>query len=285
MQIISLSICLPSHPATAAVFGCQHAKRHQPAALRAWRPVVTALHQPSGRLFEIATSLYHTYGHLHHRRCQLALALHLACLLPSLALPPQYFDPVFTPLDGRILTALGGQLIAIDEGGARPAGVATFFYLPHCEGALCDALLAANWSAERLGRIAVLGNSFSSYHERWSLGGGATANAGMAVLWHAALQLPRSSGGSREAVAEVLFIKKCICPPLILHYHQHTPAVPPPARPAPAGIPRPERLLQLVAAGAVLELPVRDGGFHVASAFNDMALHVFPRDRLARMGL
>ncbi len=41
---------------------------------------------------------------------------------------------------------------------------------------------------------------------------------------------------------------------------------------------RPERLLQLVEAGVVVELPVSDHGFHVASAFNDMSLHVFPAE-------
>jgi hypothetical protein len=34
----------------------------------------------------------------------------------------------------------------------------------------------------------------------------------------------------------------------------------------------------------VLELPVPDHRFHMASAFNDMSLHVFPADRLAAAG-
>jgi hypothetical protein len=35
----------------------------------------------------------------------------------------------------------------VDEGGARVAREPTFFYLPHCEVALCEALLAANGAA------------------------------------------------------------------------------------------------------------------------------------------
>lgn len=81
---------------------------------------------------------------------------------------------------------------------------------------LCDNLLAANWSPETLARLAILGNSFSTYQERWS---GA-----------------------------------------------------PNMRPKTV---RPGRLLQLVEAGAVLELPVPDHRHHVASAFNDMSLHTF----------
>jgi hypothetical protein len=40
------------------------------------------------------------------------------------------------------------------------------FIMPHCELELYDAVLAANWDAERLTTIAILGNSFSDYVER-----------------------------------------------------------------------------------------------------------------------
>lgn len=36
---------------------------------------------------------------------------------------------------------------------------------------LCDSLLGANWTAEQLSNIAILGNSFSTYHDRWSTPG------------------------------------------------------------------------------------------------------------------
>lgn len=54
----------------------------------------------------------------------------------------------------------------MNEGGARRVCVPTLFYLPHCEGALCDALLGANWESGRLPLLAVLGNSFGTYRDR-----------------------------------------------------------------------------------------------------------------------
>jgi len=84
------------------------------------------------------------------------------------------------------------------------------------QAGLTDNLLAANWSARRLPNVAILGNAFSTYLDRW-----------------------RAAGGK------------------------------------PSGA-RPDRLLRLAEAGAVLEVPVPDGGFHVASAFNDSSLHIFP---------
>ncbi|KAF6260142.1 hypothetical protein COO60DRAFT_923871 [Scenedesmus sp. NREL 46B-D3] len=44
---------------------------------------------------------------------------------------------------------------------------------------------------------------------------------------------------------------------------------------------RPDRLLQLIDQGSVVEVRVHDAGYHVASAFNDMSLHTFraPVDR------
>lgn len=36
------------------------------------------------------------------------------------------------------------------------------------QGALCDNLLAANWSPSDLPQLAILGNSFDTYRERWS---------------------------------------------------------------------------------------------------------------------
>jgi hypothetical protein len=38
----------------------------------------------------------------------------------------------------------------------------------HIQGVLCDNLLGANWSPQALPRLAILGNSFSTYAERWS---------------------------------------------------------------------------------------------------------------------
>ena len=61
------------------------------------------------------------------------------------------------------------QVLDEDEGGRRVAHVPTLFYLPHCEDTLTEALLAANAAAGTLGNVAVLGNSWAAYAERWAV--------------------------------------------------------------------------------------------------------------------
>ena len=45
----------------------------------------------------------------------------------------------------------------------------TLFWMPHCEAALTDALLAANAAAGTLHNCVVLGNRFSGYQASWAL--------------------------------------------------------------------------------------------------------------------
>jgi flagellar biosynthesis protein FliQ len=42
----------------------------------------------------------------------------------------------------------------------------TLFFMPHCGKAMYNNLLWANWSVDKLEKMAVIGNSFSSYHEK-----------------------------------------------------------------------------------------------------------------------
>ncbi|KAG2492475.1 hypothetical protein HYH03_009140 [Edaphochlamys debaryana] len=194
-------------------------------------------------------------------RYQLALVLLLRerCLL-GLAGPVQLYDPAFDAVDRLALAQLGMQVLEVNEGGARTVSSPTFFYLPHCEGALCDALLGANWGPQGpasagpgavggalaqaagaepgpaptaggcgLPLLAVLGNSFRTYQQRWELQSGAAPTDGK--------------------------------------------------RPT-----RPGRIIQAVDQGAVVELATPDLRFPAPSAFNDMALHCFPPSAaLARM--
>jgi hypothetical protein len=44
----------------------------------------------------------------------------------------------------------------------------TFSYIFAAQGVLFDNLLGANWSPQDLPRLAILGNSFATYAERWS---------------------------------------------------------------------------------------------------------------------
>lgn len=43
----------------------------------------------------------------------------------------------------------------------------TMFYMPHCGKAMYNNLLWANWSSEHLSKIAIVGNSFNSYFEKY----------------------------------------------------------------------------------------------------------------------
>ena len=104
-----------------------------------------------------------------HIRYQLALALELYGLVQSsIEQIPQIYDPVFTPLDIAVLHALGLQVLEVNEEGRRVASHPTLFYLPHCEAGIMDNNLATNLEAGTLHNVVMLGNSFSSYQERWS---------------------------------------------------------------------------------------------------------------------
>eukprot|EP00887_Chlorella_sp_A99_P003450 scaffold7.g3450.t1 len=127
-----------------------------------------------------------------HIRCQAALALRLARLLPALPARPEAYDPVFTGVDQEVLPALGFEVLARDEGGARVAAAPTLFYLPHCEDSLTDALLAANVVAGTLHQCAILGNRLSIYPERWDppAGGGGGGGKPRSPRWQAQRRRP-----------------------------------------------------------------------------------------------
>jgi hypothetical protein len=86
------------------------------------------------------------------------------------------YDPCFSRADRRALASLGAGVLGADERCRRRAArPAAFFYLPHLEAPLTDALLGANWTRGRLRRTAVLANAFSRCAERWSSAPGASA--------------------------------------------------------------------------------------------------------------
>ena len=58
------------------------------------------------------------------------------------------------------------QVLTQNEHGRRVATAPTLFYLPHCEASLCCNILEAN--AACLERVAILGNSFKLYYDRYS---------------------------------------------------------------------------------------------------------------------
>ncbi|GAQ86929.1 hypothetical protein KFL_003210050 [Klebsormidium nitens] len=101
-------------------------------------------------------------------RCQLAFALLLKQLVPS-ADRLLVYDPAFSEVDRQALERLGCDVINVNEEGKRSAARPTLFYMPHCEEWMYDNVLSANWDAERLGRVAILGNSFGNYYDRLGL--------------------------------------------------------------------------------------------------------------------
>ncbi|GAB4817766.1 hypothetical protein N2152v2_004812 [Parachlorella kessleri] len=221
-----------------------------------------------------------------HIRYQLGLALLLRDLLKA-GLPAtgglEAYDPVFSALDMAVLGECGFQVTPANPCGCHVAACPTLFYLPHCELELTERLLAANVTAGTLGNVVILGNSFSLYCERWELThhGGATSGA-----CGGGGSLPAARQSSQGSQVESYGSQQ-------QRQQQHGV----PGNVEAAGLDRGistgtdgqqgasgEGLLyDLCQCGAVDEQRVAECGFPVASAFNDMALHVFLADWQARL--
>ena len=97
---------------------------------------------------------------------------------------------------GRIVE----QVLGVNEEGGRPVACPTLFYLAHCEAGISENLLGANAEPARRAHLAVLGNSFAAYAERWAAAGSVQVRAdGLAALPMAecaAACNPRSLGAS-----------------------------------------------------------------------------------------
>lgn len=63
------------------------------------------------------------------------------------------------------------QVLGVNEEGGRPVACRTLFYLAHCEAFISENLLGANAEPARRARLAILGNSFAAYAERWAASG------------------------------------------------------------------------------------------------------------------
>lgn len=100
-------------------------------------------------------------------RCQFSLVLLLKQHFPWIS-SIEVYDPVLSQSECKVIQGLGCSPIAVNEEGRRTIDRPTVFYMPHCEDWLYDNLLQANWTPQKLSRLVILGNSFSSYQERWS---------------------------------------------------------------------------------------------------------------------
>ena len=90
---------------------------------------------------------------------------------PSLPPPPprmDVYDPVLGEAELSLLRARGCGVPERNEEGRRSVAAAvaegvTLFFMPHCGRQLYANVLEANWGAEQLCRLAILGNSFTAY--------------------------------------------------------------------------------------------------------------------------
>ncbi|KAI9269883.1 hypothetical protein BY458DRAFT_510132 [Sporodiniella umbellata] len=90
----------------------------------------------------------------------------LALLLRDMLKPPGkmcIFDPVMTALDKELCQASDIEIIDKDEQGKRAIEKPSLFYMPHCGRGLYSNTLSANWNAEQLSKMTMIGNRFDMY--------------------------------------------------------------------------------------------------------------------------
>ena len=89
-------------------------------------------------------------------------------------------DPCFTLVDEAVLReTCDGE--AVDESTSRAyvdvneddvgddgADEMVVFYMPHCEGDLYESVVRARWSARKLRDLVCVGNTFTTYADRWA---------------------------------------------------------------------------------------------------------------------
>lgn len=73
------------------------------------------------------------------------------------------FDPVLTSLERSFIRALGCTVPTVNDEGRIATTERTLFFMPHCAKQLYSNVLDANFAADALERVVILGNSFGSY--------------------------------------------------------------------------------------------------------------------------
>lgn len=170
-------------------------------------------------------------------------------------------DPVFTAADRDALVELGFCVVAPEE--AVEAGRArrrrneevneeereeeekanddglSFFYLPHCYPPVAEEVLGAHWNREDIKKVAILGNSLSGVAEKMRRKSSSATTA--------TTTMPRCLAvGSKSS-----------------------------ARSAAASAPSPAAIIEASVVGPDLDAASARSG--LGAAFNDTALHLFPR--------
>ncbi|XP_078438366.1 sensitivity to red light reduced protein (SRR1) [Wolffia australiana] len=97
-------------------------------------------------------------------RLQISLAILLRRAMGESAGEIEVFDPILSAAECSAMEALGCRVSKVNDRGRRIVDRPMLFYMPHCEAALYDNLLEVNLGRIlSMGRMAVLGNSFSEY--------------------------------------------------------------------------------------------------------------------------
>ncbi|BBN19431.1 hypothetical protein MPTK1_8g10650 [Marchantia polymorpha subsp. ruderalis] len=101
-------------------------------------------------------------------RCQLALALLMQRNFRSIGQLLVY-DPIMTPIECRVMRSLGCVTLETNENGSRAINGPTLFFMPHNEVDLYDRVVQTCVEPYKLKQIVILGNSFRTYSDRWTM--------------------------------------------------------------------------------------------------------------------
>ena len=76
------------------------------------------------------------------------------------------YDPVLSEDELMVVESFECLRIPVNESCRRAVSHPTLFFMLHCDMAMYNNLLGANWGREGLLRVAILGNPLSFYHLR-----------------------------------------------------------------------------------------------------------------------
>lgn len=107
-----------------------------------------------------------------HIRYQLALGVLLKGLITEQNHGSTFetYDPVYTALDKAVLEGSYGFVVKENQNGSVEILEPTLLYMPHCEAVLTANLLRENQTNGGLRNIIMIGNSLTSYREKYDMG-------------------------------------------------------------------------------------------------------------------
>jgi hypothetical protein len=141
-------------------------------------------------------------------RVQLALGLALPSHTPRTL---QAFDPLLTPADGAVLSALGVHVPLVNRVGAHRACGRTLVLMPHCVRTLYNNMVRAN--ADQLGDLCIVGNHLREMATRAASPAPAETDA-PALYPYVDLVRPHEGARLAQRLAPVVIavhVSACVC--------------------------------------------------------------------------